>query len=90
MTSRGPRRKVRARGEAECRVIAGETITLGTPDGLPSLKAGLAALIAYAVRHSDSARSAARALGLSGPRQLQCLARRHGVRLPWSSKGGAG
>lgn len=90
MTSRAPRRKVRARGEEECRVTAGETITLGTAEGVPSLRAGLAALIVYAVSHSDSATSAARALGLSGPRQLQSLAQRHGVRLPWASKGGAG
>ena len=88
MTAKGPRRKVRTREDVECRVTAGEAIALGTSDGLPSLRAGLAALIDYAVRHSDSAQSAARALGLSGPRQLQGLARRHGVRLPWSSKGG--
>lgn len=55
-----------------------------------NLASNLSTVIQYAVTRSDSARSAASVLGLSGPRQLFEVAAKYGINLPWrrTRKGG--
>lgn len=57
---------------------------------VPTLDAGLAELMRYAIARSDSAATAASILGLRSPVALRELCRRHKVRIPkaWTRRKG--
>lgn len=56
---------------------------------VPTLEAGLAELMRYAIARSDSAATAASALGLRSPVAFRNLCRRNNVRIPqaWTRGG---